>query len=203
MEKTKKFLFYLAWATLLWSGIFPKDYLTWFLEAVPALIGLPILYYVDSRHRVSSALYILVCLHAIILCVGAKYTYAEVPAGFWMSEAMGWSRNHYDRLGHFFQGFQPAIFCRELLIRNYVIQRRGGWTFLICVMASLSFSAFYELIEFGAALLSSEAAEAFLGTQGDVWDTQWDMLFALIGSLCSLFFLSDVHDKQINTLQWR
>jgi putative membrane protein len=138
----------------------------------------------------------LLAVHAVILMVGGHYTYAEVPLGFWVRDALGLARNHYDRLGHFAQGFVPAILAREILLRNTPL-RRGGWLFFLVVCVCLAFSALYELIEWWTALISGEGATAFLGTQGDVWDTQWDMFLALVGALTAQLLLARVHDRQL------
>lgn len=181
---------------LIWSGITPKDRFTWFLEVFPVLIGFTLIIPTYRRHRLTDLLYTLIAIHCVILCVGGRYTYAEVPAGFWIQELMGWSRNNYDRLGHFAQGFIPAILAREILIRNQVVKNKK-WLFLFVTSICLSFSAIYEFIEWGAALATGEGATAFLGTQGDIWDTQWDMFLALIGSIVSQLALSRFHDRQL------
>jgi putative membrane protein len=188
-----------AGAVLIWSGIAPRDRFTWFLEVAPVLIGAPILVALRKRFRLSRLVYTLLWIHAIILMVGGKYTYAEVPFGFWLQDALGFSRNHYDRIGHFAQGFVPAMLAREVLIRRSPL---GGsrWLPVLVVCFCLAFSALYELIEFWTALATGEAAEAFLGTQGDVWDTQWDMQMALIGAVAALTTLSGLHDRQLARL---
>jgi putative membrane protein len=188
-----------AGAVLIWSGIAPRDRFTWFLEVAPVLIGAPILVALRKRFRLTRLVYTLLWIHAIILMVGGKYTYAEVPFGFWLQDALGFSRNHYDRIGHFAQGFVPAMLAREVLIRRSPL---GGsrWLPVLVVCFCLAFSALYELIEFWTALATGEAAEAFLGTQGDVWDTQWDMQMALIGAVAALTTLSGLHDRQLARL---
>ena len=183
-------------AVLLWSGIAPHDRFTWFLEVAPVLIGFPILYVTRNRFPLTRLTYTLLAIHAVILMVGGKYTYAEVPFGFWLQDAFGFSRNHYDRIGHFAQGFIPAILAREILIRTSPLQR-SRWLPFVVISICLAFSAFYELIEFWTAMSTGEAAEAFLGTQGDVWDTQWDMMMALIGAITALLLLSRSHDRQV------
>lgn len=190
------FLLVVVLGVLTWSGLSPKDYLTWFLEVSPVMVGLIVVLATYRRHPLTDLLYILIALHSVILCVGGKYTYAEVPAGFWVQEWAGFSRNHYDRLGHFFQGFMPAILAREILIRNQAV-KPGTWRFLFVVSVCLAFSAFYEMIEWWVALATGEGAMAFLGTQGDVWDTQWDMFLALIGAISAQLLLSRVHDRQL------
>ena len=183
-------------AVLLWSGIHPHDRFTWFMEVFPVLLGVPILVATHRRFRFTALAYGLMALHATILMVGGRYTYAEVPLGFWMEDWFGFARNHYDRIGHFAQGFIPADVARAVLSRLTPL-KRGGWLFFLVVCFCLALSAFYELIEFWTALATGTAAEAFLGTQGDVWDTQWDMMLALIGALSSLVVLSRLHDRQL------
>jgi putative membrane protein len=181
---------------LVWSGIAPHDRFTWFLEVAPVLIGVPILILLWPSLRFTRLVYTLLCIHAIILMVGGKYTYAMVPFGFWLQDVFDFSRNHYDRIGHFAQGFIPAILAREVFIRRSPL---GGsrWLPFVVICFCLAFSAFYELIEFWTALASGEAAESFLGTQGDVWDTQWDMQLALIGAMVALLTLSGIHDGEL------
>jgi putative membrane protein len=185
-----------AGAILVWSGVAPHDRFTWFLEVAPVLIGVPILVALRHRFRLTPLVYTLLWIHAIILMVGGKYTYAEVPFGFWLQDAFGFSRNHYDRIGHFAQGFIPAMLAREVLIRRSPLAGSRWLPFLV-VCFCLAFSALYELIEFWTALATGEAAEAFLGTQGDVWDTQWDMQMALLGAVTALVMLSGVHDREL------
>jgi putative membrane protein len=182
---------------LIVSGIEPFDRVTWWLEVAPVLIGIPLLILTWSRFRPTPLLYWLLFLHALILILGGHYTYARVPPGLWFQEVFDLGRNHYDRLGHLAQGFIPAILARELL-RKQVPALRGGWLFFLVTCVCLAFSAFYEMIEWWAALAGGEAAESFLGTQGDIWDTQWDMFLALLGALLSLTLLSRIHDKQLD-----
>ena len=181
---------------LVLSGIHPHDYFTWVLEVFPVLIGVPILVWVYPRFRFTRLVYTLLWLHAIILMVGGHYTYAQVPLGFWMEHAFGFARNHYDRIGHFAQGFIPALLAREIFIRTSPL-RESRWLPFVVICFCLAFSAFYELIEFWTALASGSAATDFLGTQGDPWDTQWDMQLALIGAIVSLLTLSRAHDRQL------
>ncbi|MFW2440873.1 MAG: DUF2238 domain-containing protein [Arenicellales bacterium] len=181
---------------LLWSNIGPKDRLTWFMEVLPVLIVLPILTYTWQSFPLTRLLYLLIFFHGIVLMVGGHYTYAEVPAGFWFQEVLDLDRNHYDRLGHFAQGFVPAILAREILIRKTCLQA-GKLLFVIVLFICLGFSAFYELIEWWAALLYGGAADAFLSTQGDIWDTQWDMFMALIGAITAQLMLAATHDRQL------
>jgi putative membrane protein len=185
-----------------WSGISPHDRFTWVLEVFPVILAVPILIYVYPRFRFTPLVYTLIALHAVILMVGGKYTYAEVPFGFWLRDALGLARNHYDRIGHFVQGFVPAMVAREILVRRSPLWGTGWLPFFV-ICFCLAFSAFYELIEFWTALATGEAAEAFLGTQGDPWDTQWDMMLALIGAITALLLLSRWHDRQLGRLTLR
>jgi putative membrane protein len=182
-----------------WSGVAPHDRFTWVLEVFPVILGVPALIYTYPRFRFTPLVYSLLALHAIILMVGGKYTYAEVPFGFWMREAFGFTRNHYDRIGHFAQGFVPALVAREILIRRSPL-RGSRWLPFFVLCFCLALSAFYELIEFWTALSTGTAAEAFLGTQGDPWDTQWDMMLALIGAISGLVLLSRWHDRQLRRI---
>lgn len=183
-------------AVLVWSGIAPKDRLTWFLEVAPALVALVLLAATRRRFPLTPLAYLLILVHSVILMVGGRYTYAEVPLGDWVRDAFGMARNNYDKLGHFAQGFIPAIVARELLLRLDVVASRR-WTAFLVACVCLAISAFYELIEWWVALLSDEAAEAFLGTQGYVWDTQSDMLWALFGAIAALVLLGRRHDRQL------
>ena len=192
-------LLLLVTAALVVSGIAPYDRTTWWLEIFPILIGAPILIATHRRFPLTPLLYTLLALHALILVVGGHYTYAQVPLGFWVQEAFGLARNHYDRLGHFAQGFVPAILAREILLRTSPL-RPGKWLFVLVAAVCLAFSACYEFIEWWAALAGGESAEAFLGTQGDVWDTQWDMFLALIGALVAQLTLARVHDRALARL---
>src|SRR6266849_5935641 len=167
-------------AALLFSGISPRDRFTWVLEVAPVLVGVRILTATYRRFPLTPLAYRLLFLHTLILVVGGHYTYAEVPLGFWMKNALGFARNHYDRIGHFAQGFVPAIVAREIL-RRKVRLRPGGWLFFLVTCVCLAISATYELFEWAMAVMTGVKADAFLGTQGDPWDTQWDMLWALIG----------------------
>lgn len=181
---------------LSWSAWQPHDYPTWWLEVLPALLAFLLLVMTRKSFPLTPLLYFLVLLHAIILMVGGHYTYAEVPAGDWLRELTHGTRNNYDKLGHLAQGFVPAMVARELLLRWQVLAKKSWLTFLV-VCICLAISAIYELIEWWVALFSSEAAESFLGTQGYVWDTQSDMLYALVGAVAALLFLSRLHDKQL------
>ncbi len=186
----------LAAVAVVVSGISPLDRATWWMEVAPVLIGAPILVLTWRRFPLTTLLYVLLFVHALILILGAHHTYAEVPLGYWAKETFGFARNHYDRLGHFAQGFVPAILAREILLRTSPL-RRGAWLFVLVTSVCLAFSAFYEMIEWWAALLGGEAAESFLGTQGDPWDTQWDMFFALVGAMTAQVLLGRVHDRQL------
>jgi putative membrane protein len=184
---------------LAWSGHAPHDRATWLMEVAPALLALPVLAATGRRFPLTPLLYTLVALHAAVLCVGGKYTYAEVPAGFWLRDLLGLTRNPYDRVGHLFQGFVPALVAREVLLRTSPL-RRGGWLFTLVTSVALAISALYELVEWLAAVLMGQGADAFLGTQGDPWDTQSDMLMALVGALLAQLLLSGVHDRQLARL---
>jgi putative membrane protein len=188
--------FAIFFLVLAWSAWRPHDYPTWWLEVLPALIALLVLLLTRKKFPLTPLAYWLILFHALVLMVGGHYTYAEVPFGDWVAQLTGGARNNYDKLGHFVQGFVPAIVAREILVRNRVIVRRG-WLSFIVVCICLAFSAFYELIEWWVALLSGEAAESFLGTQGYVWDTQSDMFLALVGACLSLVLFSRLHDRQI------
>jgi putative membrane protein len=192
-------LLLLVGAAFLWSGIGPKDRLTWGLEVFPVVIGAAILIPTYTRFRLTTLLYVLLAIHAVILVVGGHYTYAEVPLFNWIRDAADLSRNHFDRVGHFAQGFVPAILTRELLVRHGVVRGRG-WLFFLVVSVCLGFSALYELLEWSVAELSGTAAEAFLGTQGDDWDTQKDMALALVGSILAQLTVVGLHDRQIAAL---
>jgi putative membrane protein len=186
-------------AVLVWSAIDCFDVLTWFLEVAPALVGIAILVLTWRRFPLTPLLTTLIALHMIILAVGGHYTYARVPAGDWVRDWFGWSRNHYDRLGHIAQGFVPAIIARELFLRLGVIGKRGWQNFLI-VCTCVAISAVYELIEWSVALILGETSDSFLGTQGDVWDTQTDMFLAFISACAALLLLHRWHDRQLNQL---
>ncbi len=189
-------LLILTLLVLLWSNIGPKDRITWFMEVAPVLIAVPILTYTWQNFPLTRLLYLLIFIHGLILMIGGHYTYAEVPAGFWIQEIFNFDRNHYDRLGHFAQGFVPAILAREILLRKTCL-KTGKMLFYLVLSVCLAFSAFYELIEWWAALLYGGEADAFLATQGDIWDTQWDMFLALIGAVTAQLTLSRIHDRQI------
>ena len=181
------------------SGIDPFDRLTWFLETFPVMLGLPLLIATHRRFPLTPLVYRLLFGHALILMLGGHYTYARVPAGFWLQDALDLARNHYDRLGHLAQGFVPAMVAREILLRRAPL-RPGGWLFFLTTCVVLAISASYEFIEWGVALVMGMDADAFLATQGDVWDTQWDMFLALLGGLAAQILLSRLHDRQVARL---
>lgn len=183
-------------AVLIWSGIHPTDRLTWLMEVVWVMLGLPLIFMTWSRFPLTRVLCWLLAIHAVILMVGGRYTYVEVPIGNWLREALDLSRNHYDRLGHFAQGFVPAILARELLLRKTPLQN-GPWLFYIVVSCCLAFSAFFEFLEWWSALIMGGRAEAFLATQGDIWDTQWDMFLAMTGAILAQLFLRHWHNRQL------
>ncbi len=193
-------VFALASAVIVWSAIRPFDLLTWFLEVLPAIAGLAIILPTWRRFPLTPLLCTLIALHMILLAVGGHYTYARVPAGDWVRDWLGLSRNHYDRLGHFAQGLVPAIIARELFLRLGVVARRGWFNYLI-LSACLAVSALYELIEWTTALVLGESSDSFLGTQGDVWDTQTDMFVCLVGAVSSLVLLRAWHDQQLRALR--
>ena len=199
-EKTHSILWLsIFFLVLLWSAIKPHDYFTWVLEILPALLGLGILIGTFKVFKLTPLTYWLILIHAIILMVGGHYTYAQVPLFNWLKDLFDLSRNNYDKLGHFAQGFIPAIVTREILIRTSPL-RPGKWLFFIVACVCLAISAFYELIEWWVAVATGVAAEAFLGTQGDVWDSQSDMFLAFIGALSALGTLSTYHDRLITKL---
>ncbi|MGO3182780.1 MAG: DUF2238 domain-containing protein [Aequorivita sp.] len=190
-------LLFLLIALLIWSGINPKEYFTWFLEVSPAVIGILILLFTFKKFRFTNLVYLLIFFHCAILIVGGHYTYAEVPLFDWIRDTFDQSRNNYDKLGHFVQGFVPAMIARELLIPKKVILKKS-WLPFIVVCIALAISAAYELIEWAVSVLSGEGGDSFLGTQGYIWDTQSDMLLALIGAIIALLTLSKIHDKQLS-----
>ena len=186
----------LFFIVLIWSGIGPKDQFTWFLEVLPAIIGIVLMAITLKSFPLTRLLYNFILLHCIVLMVGGHYTYAEVPLFDTIANWLGSERNNYDKVGHFFQGFVPALLAREILIRKGIVNGKA-WLNVIIVAICLAFSAFYELIEWWVAVASGENAEAFLGTQGYVWDTQSDMALALVGAIISLIVLAKYHDRQL------
>ena len=199
IRKEPQILLTLVAAALIVSRVGPYDPITWFLEIVPILIIAPILIITYRKFPLTPLLYRLLFVHALILILGGHYTYARVPLGYWFQDLFDLSRNHYDRLGHLAQGFVPAILVREILLRRSPLLR-GKWLFFLTVSVCLAFSAFYEFTEWWAAVAGGEGAENFLGTQGDVWDTQWDMFLAFVGAITSQLVLSKVHDRQLEKL---
>ena len=194
-------LLFIVGAFLLWSLINPKDYGVWFLEVFPALIGIAILAIIYPKFKFSNIVYIFVAIHSIILIIGGHYTYAENPLFNWLKVTFDLSRNYYDRLGHIAQGFFPAIIIRELLLRKSKLEK-GKWLFFLVVCVVLAVSATYELFEWQAAVtLSPGTGDAFLATQGDIWDTQWDLFLALIGAIASLLIFSRWHDTQLERIK--
>jgi putative membrane protein len=178
------------------SAVGAHDRFTWFLEVAPIFIGVPVLVATYRRFPLTPLAYRLIFVHALILMVGGHYTYAEVPLGYWMKALFGFARNHYDRIGHFAQGFVPAILAREVLLRKTPLRSRG-WIFFLVTCVCLAISACYEFVEWGTAVATGSKADAFLGTQGDPWDTQWDMLWALIGAMMAQLSLGSSHDRQL------
>jgi putative membrane protein len=189
-----------ALVLLVVSGIGPRDRFTWWLEVAPILLAVPVLVLTARRFPLTPLAYRLIFVHALILMLGGHYTYAEVPPGFWFRDLLGLARNHYDRLGHVAQGFVPAILVREVLLRKTPIVSRG-WLFFLVTCVVLAISAAYELVEWVAAITTGSAAMAFLGTQGDVWDTQWDMFLALCGAIAAQLLLSRRHDRELAVLE--
>ena len=185
---------------LVWSGIGPYDRLTWFLEVVPVLVAVPLLAWTARSFPLTPLAYVLIAVHALILMYGGHYTYALTPFGDWLRDVFGFTRNHYDRIGHLMQGFGPAIIARELLLRTSPL-RPGKWLFALVTLSILGISACYEFTEWWAAIAGGDAAGAFLGTQGDVWDTQWDMFLAGCGAIVAQVLLSRGHDRQLLRLQ--
>ncbi len=189
-------LFALVAAALIASGIAPYDRATWLMEVAPVLIVLPVLMALRHRHPPTTLLLVLVAVHALVLIGGGAWTYARVPLGFWLQDLLGATRNPYDKIGHFMQGFVPALAAREILLRGGHV-RRGRMAAFLCICVAVAISAAYELVEWGAALALGQGADEFLGTQGDVWDTQSDMLMALIGASTALALLGRLHDRQL------
>ena len=182
-----------------WSWIDPFDRLTWWLESLPVFIGLPILWLSRRPFPLTRLVYYFLFAHAALLLVGAHYTYARVPLGFWVQDWFDFSRNNYDRLGHITQGFVPALLAREIFIRRQVV-KPGRWLFFLVLCFCLAFSAFYELIEWWTAVLAGDGSTEFLGVQGDIWDAQWDMLLALLGAIAAQLLLAQRQDLQIKRL---
>ncbi len=190
----------LVLGVMAWSWHAPADRLTWWLEALPVVIGLPLLLLTARAFPLTPLLYRIIALHMVFLLIGAHYTYALTPIGLWLQEVFALARNPYDRLGHVLQGMTAALLARELLLRLGVV-RGAGWAFFLAVCVALAFSAFYELMEWGAAVVYGAEAEHFLAMQGDIWDTQWDMLLALLGAMAALSVFAGVHRRQIRNLK--
>jgi putative membrane protein len=199
-ESTKRLaLIALFWIGLIISGIAPKDYFTWFLEVFPGIIAFAVLFGTYKRFRFTDLTYVFVLLNCYILFIGGHYTYAEVPWFNWIRDELGQGRNNFDKVGHFAQGFVPALFIREILVRHHVIAR-PAWLPGLVICVCMTVSVLYEFLEWFVAVATGVAAEAFLGTQGDIWDTQWDMLFALIGSSTAMATMTGWQDRQIARL---
>ena len=192
----------LTFLLLLFSFVFAVSKEVWVLEVMPILLGFPVLFFTYKRFKFTSLAYVLLVIHFIIICVGAIYTYAEVPLGYWMKEWFGFARNNYDKIGHFAQGFIPAIIIREVLLRTSPL-RQGKWLGFIVASICLAISALYEIAEWWSAVALKTSAEAFLGLQGYEWDSQSDMFFALIGAIAALLLLSKLHDKLLKVLETR
>ena len=186
-------------AAFLWSGIAPRDRFTWFLEVLPAIVGFFVLAGTYRRFPFTRLTYLLMAIHAVILMVGGHYTYAEVPLFNWLRDTFHLSRNYYDRVGHFAQGFVPAIIAREVLLRRTPL-RPGGWLATLVFSVCMAISALYELMEWGVSAATGSAADAFLGTQGDVWDTQKDMAMCLVGAVTALLVMTRLHDRALEKL---
>jgi putative membrane protein len=199
MPRTVLVLFAIAAAVFIWSAIRPHDYVTWFLEVAPAIGAAIVLLLTRRRFPLTPLAYGLIALHAIILCIGGHYTYAEVPPFNWLRDRFHLTRNHYDRLGHFAQGFVPALIAREVLLRRSPLQR-GKWLSFLVICVCMAISAWYELFEWLTAVVSGTGATAFLGTQGDEFDTQKDMACAFVGAITSLLLLSRWHDRELGSL---
>lgn len=185
---------------LILSGIAPHDYFTWFLEVFPAIIGFFILLFTFRQFKFSDLTYSLILVHCYILFIGGHYTYAEVPLFNWIQDILHQSRNNYDKVGHLAQGFIPALIVRELFIRLNIV-KLGSWLSFLTVCVCITISVLYEFLEWFVAIISGQSADSFLGTQGYVWDTQSDMLYATIGAICMIIFLSKIQDRQINKIK--
>ena len=197
--KLRVALLVIVLGVLLVSAVEPYDRFTWWLEVAPVLLAAPLLVATHRRFPLTTLVCVLIAIHAVILCIGGHWTYARVPLGEWVKELLHLERNHYDRLGHVAQGFVPAMIARELLLRTSTL-RQGKWLFFLVACVALAISAVYEFVEWWTAVLEGSAATDFLGTQGDVWDTQWDMFLALLGALTAQATLSRLHDAQLRSL---
>ena len=194
------FLLLSGLAVLAWSGVYPRDRLTWVLETFPAMIGAVVLVATYRRFRFSNLAYVMIWVHAVILMLGGHWTYAQMPLFNWLRDTFHLARNYYDRVGHIAQGFVPAILARELLLRTSPL-RRGKWLSTIVVCICMAISATYEFIEWWSSLLLGQSADAFLGTQSDTWDTQWDMFMCLVGAILALLTLRGAHDRSMRELE--
>lgn len=199
VSKFHIFLLVSLFLILVWSAYKPHDYFTWFLEVLPALIAVAIFAFTFEKFRFTNLVYAVVWFHCIVLIVGGKYTYAEMPLFDYIGDFFGWTRNNYDKVGHFMQGFSPALIAREVFIRRNIVNGKW-WTYFIAVAVPLAFSAFYEFVEWWVAVATGDSAEAFLGTQGYVWDTQTDMFMCFVGSLLALLLLSGWQNKEMKNL---
>ncbi len=202
MDRRLTWFLVLLAPVVIWSWIGPHDRFTWWLESAPAVVGVPLILALQKKFPLSSLLLVLLWLHCVLLVTGGHYTYAQVPLGEWAKGWFGWTRNNYDKLGHFTQGFVPAILTREILLRASPL-RGSKWLGFLVVCVCLAFSAFYELVEWFTAITSGEAANDFLGTQGDPWDTQTDMLWALIGAIVAMTLFTRLHDRSLARLAER
>ncbi len=200
ISKIQSIFLLIFFIIFIWSAIKPKDLFTWFLEVFPAVIGIIVIISTYKKFRFTTFVYGLILIHIAILLVGGHYTYAEMPLFNWIRDSFHLSRNYYDRLGHFAQGFIPALVTREILIRKSYV-KKGKMLSFIVICVCLAISASYELIEWLVAELTGTAADAFLGTQGDVWDTQWDMFWALTGATIAVFMFSKIHDKYMEKVE--
>lgn len=199
ISKLHIFLLLSLAAILAWSAYKPHDYFTWFLEILPALLAVSIFAYFYNRFRFTNLIYVIAWLHCIVLMIGGKYTYAEVPIGDWVNNLFHLGRNDYDKVGHFMQGVTPALVVREVFVRNKIVDGKW-WTYFLAVCVPLAFSAFYEFVEWWVSIATGSAGDSFLGTQGYIWDTQTDMFACFCGSILSLLFLHYWQDKQIKSL---
>lgn len=199
VSKLHIFLLVSLFGVLVWSAIKPHDYFTWFLEVLPAVLAVGIFAFFYHKFRFTNLVYTIVWFHCIVLIAGGKYTYAEMPLFDYIGNLFGWTRNNYDKVGHFMQGFSPALIAREVFIRQEIVNGKW-WTYFMAVAVPLAFSAFYEFVEWWIALASGSAGDSFLGTQGYIWDTQTDMFMCFVGSILSLALLNGWQDKQISNL---
>jgi len=200
MRRLHLILLTIGLAILAWSAWRPHDYFTWILEVIPAIIAALVLVAIYPRFRFTNLVYVLILIHAAILMIGGHYTYAEMPLFNWLRDEFGLARNYYDRVGHVAQGFVPSMIVREILIRNGVVNGRK-WLFFVVCSTALAISACYEFLEWWVAIASGTNADAFLATQGDIWDTQWDMFLALCGAIAAQLTLSRLHDRQLGLLK--